>query len=274
MTLDSGPAQDAGADTADDAPIADAAAPDAPGADAADATPDTGAVDADGDGVDDALELQLAQKYFPYYSIAPGDKCPLHGVLFRLTPHPDNQSWLAVWYVVLFERDCGANGHVGDDEVFGGVIDPNQPAPDGLLAVRAIAHQDTVCGNTTTCGSLPGCSPCTMAGSPPTPVVFSSINKHGGYVKEQTCDLNVICDFGGCTLNPAASVPPFVNAGEPSKPLVTDLTKDGFIQPAQGWTEPTLQGFNPWGGQDFGKAGNVTDDLTDPAFLVPAAGCN
>ncbi|HMR04885.1 MAG TPA: hypothetical protein PKA88_03895 [Polyangiaceae bacterium] len=258
-TVDTGALQDVAADSN----LAEAAS---------DATSDAAMVDEDGDGLDDGLELQTAKAYFPFYSLDPADKCPRHGVLFRLSPHPDNPNWLAAWYVVLFERDCGLTAHVGDNEVFGAVIDPSQAAPAGLLALRAIAHQATLCSNTTTCGTLPGCSPCTLSSGKP--VVFSSVNKHGGYVKEQTCDLNVICDLGGCTLNPTPTAPPFVNAGEPGKPLVTDLSQDGFITPALGWTETSLFGFNPWGGQDFGKAGNVTDDLTDPAFLVPAAGCN
>ncbi len=144
------------------------------------------AVDADGDGLDDADELAWAKSYFPYYSVAPDDKCPRHGVLFRVSPHPDDASKLALWYVMMFENDCGAGGHPGDDEVFGAVVDPSVPAPDGLLAVRAISHQGTLCEQTTTCGTLPSCKPCTQAQN--RSVVFASVNKHGGYVNEGTCD--------------------------------------------------------------------------------------
>jgi hypothetical protein len=233
-------------------------------------------VDADGDGLDDALELSLASDHFPYHSIHPNDKCPLHGVLFRATPHPDDATRIMIWYVVLFESDCGAIGHVGDDEVFGVVLDPALPPGQSVLALRAISHQGTLCERVTTCGTLPGCKPCTFAKKDGVdlPVVFASVNKHGQYVQESPCDLNLICDFGGCALNPAPTSPPFVNAGEPGKPLVNDLTANGFITATNGWTKSELMGFDPWSNQDFGGAGNVTDDLTDPAFVVPIAGCN
>ncbi|MCC6666676.1 MAG: hypothetical protein IT375_23190 [Polyangiaceae bacterium] len=236
---------------------------------------DAGPTDLDGDGLDDAAELALAQGYFPYFSPAQNDKCPRHGVLFRAAPHPADPGKIALWYVVLFEEDCGANGHVGDDEVFGAVVDPKTPPPAGLLAVRAISHQGTLCEKTTTCGSLPGCKPCTTAtkSGAAFPVVFASVNKHGTYVDEGTCDLNVICDFGGCTLNPAPDAPEFVNAGEPGKPLTNDLTQNGFITTKNGWTKTELFGFDPWANKDFGSAGNVTDDLGDTAFLIPPSGC-
>ncbi|MBI3205800.1 MAG: hypothetical protein HYZ29_29965 [Myxococcales bacterium] len=236
---------------------------------------DAGPTDLDGDGLDDAAELALAQQYFPYFSPAPNDKCPRHGVLFRAAPHPADGSKVALWYVVLFEEDCGANSHVGDDEVFGVVVDPKTPAPAGLLAMRAISHQGTVCEKTTTCGSLPGCKPCVTAtkSGAAFPVVFASVNKHGTYVEEGTCDLNVICDFGGCSLNPTPDAPPFVNAGEPGKPLTSDLTQNGFITSGNGWTKTELFGFDPWANKDFGGAGNVTDDLGDAAFVISPSGC-
>jgi hypothetical protein len=231
--------------------------------------------DADGDGLDDSVELTIAKSYYPYYSISPDDQCPLHGVLFRVSPHPDDATKLAIWYVVLYEKDCGAGGHVGDDEVFGAVVDPTIAAPGGLLAVRAISHQGTLCEHTTTCGSLPGCDPCTTAskGGQPTFLVFPSVNKHGNYADEGTCDLSVVCDFGGCTLNPVPDAPEFANAGEPGKPLTNDLTANGFITTQNGWKEQSLMGFDPWGSADFGGAGNVADDLADTAFLIPLSGC-
>lgn len=237
--------------------------------------PDAAITDGDGDGLDDGFEAQVASAYFPYYSVAPDDKCPRHGVLFRVSPHPQDTTKLMIWYVVLFEKDCGAGGHPGDDEVFGAIVDPAQPPPAGLLALRAISHQGTLCERITTCGVLPGCKPCTTAskGGAAFPVVFTSVNKHGGYVFENECDTNFICDFGGCTLNPTPSAPPMVNAGEPDKPLVNDLTSQGFINAGEGWTEPSLMNFDPWGGKDFGSAGNVTDDLQDAAFVVSPSGC-
>ena len=232
--------------------------------------------DADGDGIDDATELSLAKNYFPYYSVEPNDRCGRHAVLFRLTRHPQDATKIAIWYVVLFERDCGLHGiggHAGDDEVFGEIVDPTLPAPDGILALRAISHQNTVCEHVTSCGTLPNCAPCVTANKSGRafPVVFASRDKHGNYVSTATCHRS-LCDVG-CTLSSTPDGPMFVNAGEPGRPLVRDLTRAGMITSESGWTEPPLINFDPWGNRNFGRAGNVTDDLLDDSFLVSPSGC-
>jgi hypothetical protein len=232
------------------------------------------ASDGDLDGIDDAAEDALARNLFPVLSVHPQDDCPLHGVLYRLSPHPADPDLVTVWYVVLFQNDCGANGHVGDDEVFGVIADPAQRGAAAILALRAISHQGTPCQNDTSCGALPNCGACAtaMKNGESHPIVFPSRDKHGLFANEGTCDQSIVCDFGGCQLATAAE-PPFVNAGEPMHPLVNDLTARGFITEANGWTEPSLQNFDPWGGMDFGGAGNVTDDLTDAAFVIDPGGC-
>ena len=231
----------------------------------------------DGDGIDDEAERRLAESYFPYFSVDSREDCGRHGVLFRLSPHPSDPTKIAIWYVVLFERDCGLRGigaHVGDDEVFGVVVDPSVPAPEGILAVRAISHQNTTCENVTTCGKLPRCAPCETAtrNGRPYPVVYSSFRKHGGYTSSGECN-SWPCDFHGCSLSAAPDEPVFVNAGEPGHPLVRDLTNAGLVTQASGWTEPSLMHFDPWSGRKFGGAGDVTDDMEDTSFLVSTSGC-
>jgi hypothetical protein len=233
-------------------------------------------VDRDGDGIDDAAELALAKAYFPYYSLDSRDGCSRHGVVFRLAPHPSDSSKLAIWYVVLYERDCGRfglGGHVGDDEGFSAVIDPKVPPPAGILALRAISHQNTLFERETNCGSLPGSAPCGTAdiGGKPYPVVFASASKHGQYVSELACN-TWPNDLAACSLEGTPDEPPFVNAGEPGKRLCDDLTRDGFVTPENGWAEPALMHFDPWANQKFGKAGNLTEDLTDRAFLIAPSG--
>ena len=58
-----------------------------------------------------------------------------------------------------------------------------------------------------------------------------------------------------------------VNAGEPGAHLVSNLTTQGFITAANGWTEEELFDFDPWAPGDFGSAGDVSDDLVDLEFL-------
>ncbi len=228
--------------------------------------------DADQDGIPDDAELALARAYFPYYSIDSRDDCARHGVLFRLSPHPDDPEKIAIWYVVLYEQDCGRLGlgaHLGDDEGVSAVIDPKIAPPEGILALRAISHQNTVLERETNCGSLPGLGACRTAdvGGKPFPVVFASANKHGQYVSQLSCN-TWPNDLGACSLSRAPDEPPMVNAGEPGHALSKDLTTAGFITTDNGWSEASLLHFDPWSGRKFGRAGNLTEDLVDPAFLI------
>jgi hypothetical protein len=239
------------------------------GSDVAETAP---AADLDGDGLDDAYESKLAEEYLPFLSLDPSDGCKRGIIVFRMRPHPDAPTTrIHVVYDFLMEKDCGASGHVGDDEVFGMTIDPTKPAPEGIVALRAISHQSTPCEKVTncgSCGSLAKCTTATRAGKA-FPVVFYSKDKHGAYVKESDCD--GACFFTNyCSLADMPTEPKMINAGEPGKPLVSDLTDAGLITAAEGWTEMDLFHFDPWSGKDFGGAGNVASDLDDKAFLTDA----
>ncbi len=233
-------------------------------------------VDEDGDGLDDAWENRAAAEYLPYLSIHSKDECSRSGIVYRVAPHPSYPRFVMLWLDVLYENDCGTGGHVGDDEVFGVLINPAQPAPQGILAIRAISHQGTMCQAITTCGKLPGCRPCAQAprGGVPFPVVFASVNKHGTYVDEKRCDDNVVCDWGGCELATAPATLPMVNAGEPGHAFTNDLTDQGFIREENGWTAEALMHFDPWSEKEFGGAGVVSDDLVDPAFVIAPDDCS
>jgi hypothetical protein len=226
-------------------------------------------VDDDLDGLPDADEALLAAEYLPFLSLDESDGCPRMGILFRLRPHPDDPTKLHILYDMLYESDCGLGGHVGDDEVFALTVDPSLPAPDGILAMVAIAHQDTACEAVTTCGC--DSDPCETTGwnGADWPVVYASLGKHGNYLTEGACDGACVLT-NWCTLAATPPSPVLVNAGEPEAPLTRNLTEAGLITAELGWTEPDLFDFDPWGGTDFGSAGNVTDDLTDPAFDTPA----
>ena len=244
--------------------------------DASTAVPDAAVVDAsvtdnDGDGLDDAYELELANAYLPFVSLDPADGCPLSGLLVRVRPHPADPTKISIFYDHLFQRDCGLNGHIGDNEGFGIAIDPTVPAPAGILAIKSASHQNTPCERITecsTCGdSRPACDLAPIGGTM-WPVLYASKGKHGQYSRKSTCSTFGTC-LDSCSLAATAKRPPIANAGEPGHPLVTDLTADGFITPANGWTEASLMAFDPWGAADFGGAGNVAGDLVDSTF-VPA----
>jgi hypothetical protein len=241
---------------------------------AADVASDVGAdtamiVDDDGDGLDDALETRLAIAYMPYISIDPADNCALDGMLVRVRPHPADATKILIVYDHLYANDCGFAGHVGDDEVFGVAIDPAIPPPAGILAIRAVSHQNTPCERDTQCSTCGDSRPACDRATDMTPIVYASKDKHGNYATLAQCPLIGTC-FDQCTLNPARRMPAVVNAGEPAHHLVDDLTTQGFV--TADWPAE-LQHFDPWDPmKTFGGAGNIAMDLVDPAF--EAATCN
>ncbi len=248
-----------------DAGEVDAGPSDAGVADAGfDAGVDAG-VDLDGDGLEDALEASLAAAYLPVLAMHPQDACPLGGIVYRARKHPLDPTLVFIVYAHLLQRDCGLTSHFGDDEVFSITVNPAAPSPMGITAMRAISHQGTVCQRVSTCGTCGGLSACEVNGAG-RPMVYFSKDKHGSYVSLSACMRSCLDQ---CVVGDRPGVP-LVNAGEPSSHLTEDLTDAGFITAANGWTEASLLHFNPWGGMDFGGAGNVTSDLADPAFDLPA----
>jgi len=235
------------------------------------ALPDTPTThDSDQDGLDDDYERTLAAAYVPYISLDPGDGCPRSGLVARVRKHPVDGTKILIVYSHLFERDCGLNGHVGDDEAFGIAIDPAVPAPAGILAIRTASHQNTPCERVSECtmcanDSRPRCD-VTLDGGAQWPVLYASKDKHGQYATKAQCPLIGTC-FDECSLNPQRARPPVLDVGEPAAPFTHDLTADGFITQANGWTEPSLMNFDPWSTTvDFGGAGNVSSDLQDTEF--------
>lgn len=225
-------------------------------------------VDDDGDGLDDARELAIADDYLPYLSLAPDDGCRLSGLVVRVRPHPDDATKLSLVYSHLYQTDCGLNGHTGDNEAFGIVVDPALPPPNGILAIKTASHQGTPCEKVTECTTCAGDSraACDRAGNN-APVLYASKDKHGQYARKSDCGF-LTC-FDSCTLADQPHRPPIVNVGEPDAHLVSNLTTEGFITAANGWTKSELMNFDPWSSADFGTAGNIAGDLTDDTF-VPA----
>lgn len=229
---------------------------------------DTPVIDNDGDGLDDAYELALANDYLPFISLAPDDGCTRDGLVVRVRPHPQDPTKISIFYDHLFESDCGLNGHTGDDEMFGIAIDPQVPPPLGILAIKTASHQNTPCERVTectTCGVGNACDMAAMAGAT-YPVIYASKDKHGQYATKGSCGFGTC--FDSCTLNAAPAHPAIVNAGEPGHPLATNLTTEGFITAGNGWTKAELMNVDPWAPGDFGGAGAIADDLIDDTFVA------
>ncbi|MEO8707038.1 MAG: hypothetical protein ABI867_43830 [Kofleriaceae bacterium] len=227
-------------------------------------------VDNDQDGLDDAYELTLATDYLPFISLDPDDSCPLSGLLVRVRKHPADATKILIVYDQLFETDCGTGGHTGDNEVFGVAIDPALPPPQGILAIKAASHQGTLCERVTECTTCSGDSrrACDLVAS--VPVLYPSKDKHGQYATKSQCGLGTC--FDSCTLAALPHRPPIANAGEPDHPLISNLTTEGFITAANGWSKPEVMNVDPWAPGDFAGAGAIAGDLVDETFT--AAPCN
>jgi hypothetical protein len=218
--------------------------------------------DADGDGLDDDFENEVAELNFPTLYMSTGENCGApHGVIYRARRHPDYPSRLAITYIVLYAKDCGGiTGHTGDAESFAITVDlDSQPGATATVGVETRAHNGTICGSTSSCETGPATGACgqsTAESSPAEVVIYASANKHANYLSRSTCSDNCLD-----TCSPGERiVGPLLNVGEPDHPTVTDLTAQGFVQAPYGWPQELLQ-FNPWGSAQFSGGGRLDQTL-------------
>jgi hypothetical protein len=105
--------------------------------------------DLDGDGIPQARELELASAFFPTIWMDVEERCPGPGgsvvrpgtpstgrLVFRVRPHPNDASRIAISYALLYARDCGDglvpfDDHHGDVEPFAITLEPNPACPTG-----------------------------------------------------------------------------------------------------------------------------------------------
>ena len=224
--------------------------------------------DADGDGLDDDFERELAELNFPKVLQSVGEPCGApHGVIYRARRHPANPKRVAITYVVLYANDCGElSGHVGDAESFAITVDPDaQPGGAATVGITTWAHAGTTCASTSSCETSPGTAACAEspnASSPPEVLVWSSQNKHANYLSTTTCSGNCL---DGCSAG-ARLTGPLLDVGEPDHPLVRDLTTQGFVNAADGWAAELLHA-DPWGTAEFSGGGRLDTPLTN--LLAP-----
>jgi hypothetical protein len=258
---DAGQSADSGTPSPDAGTVEDAGIDEDAGTTAADAGQGP---DSDGDGLSDAVEADLAQRFLPNLSLHPQDTCPLGGIVYRARPHPMDSSLVLVFYDHLYERDCGIGSHTGDAESFSITV---SLAKNAVTAVKAISHRGTTCEKITSCGTCGTLAACDLAPSGK-PRVYASRGKHGTYVQKSACSVFSLCP-DDCAEGDQQGVP-LINLGEPSAHLVGDLTDAGFITTANGWTKTELFHYDPWGPEKFSGGGRVSEDLVDPMFDAQA----
>lgn len=192
------------------------------------------AADADGDGLDDAFEQQLIQRFAPRLMLSQGE-CDLmparfapdepepralerDGTLYaKATPWAGAEgAWIEIHYYHLWANDCGRLAHPLDVERVSVLLRApamDSPAEDWRAVYwYAAAHEATVCDGTH--GARANWLKAETHGA----TVFVSRGKHATYLARNRCGKGC----GGDVCKPLESplVPPaIVNLGEPGRPL-------------------------------------------------------
>ena len=200
------------------------------------------AVDADHDGVDDALEAALLERFRPVFMVS-GSDCDqlpaefaaalpaafaqhgavpraiarngtIYGQVFRRGTSGGSELIEAHFYH-LWTRDCGARGHTLDAEHVSVLLASaglSAPAPDWSARTwYAAAHQETLCdvSRFVSAGEIDA----TQRGAK----VWISRGKHASYFSAESCGGG--CGKDRCEAMVALAIAPVVNLGEADAPM-------------------------------------------------------
>ncbi len=244
---------------------------------------ETTSADLDGDGIPQDFELQLARHFFPTIWYDSGEDTSAPGgnhnhrennqpgrLLFRVRPHPEAPSHIAISYALLYRVDGGEGFgttwacHQGDVEPFAISLRPDPSCSLGyrIESIRTWAHEGTS-GEHVGTRYVDGCNWGSSAATVSfTDVVMSSENKHGNYLTDSECDGGLggleNCDDDWTAGD--ANVWIGLNVGEWSAPRHGDLSPLGFNSLL--WANQNFCG-GPHSGADF-------DELDD---CFPQQGC-
>jgi hypothetical protein len=226
-------------------------------------------IDFDRDSLNDSLEDQLAQSFFPQLWFDSGEDCTAPAsasqpgtVLARVRPHPDDPDRIAITYVTLYREDCGGifgiTKHPGDLEPFAITlaVNPSCPKGYGIVQAKSVAHAGTA---TETVDRLPINNICSWG------PIYAAKNKHGVYFSLVSCDAGGLWGSDHC--GQSFSLPWLVhNAGEPNAIRLDDLSGVGF--PGEfAWQD---QNFCGGQGRISDCPGAIREKLDSEVFLAPA----
>jgi len=201
------------------------------------AMPASPRADLDRDGVDDAVEQSLLERFLPHFSLSAGDCAvapslflqgaldpvalqqdgTIYGQAFAKSTSVAGQKGVLVelHFYHLWQSDCGKPAHSLDVEHVSTLVTANSmtaPAADWVaLYWYASARQGTMCDKSHAASA--GLVHAIDQG----PAVMVSAGKHASYLDGSLCQQG--CGSDRCEGLKAFSVPRVVNLGEPDAPL-------------------------------------------------------
>lgn len=237
---------------------------------------ETTSQDLDGDGLPQNLEFQLARHFFPTIWYDNGEDTSSPGgnhnhrenhqagrLLFRVRPHPQSPSHIAITYTLLYRADGGewfvltGGCHGGDVEPFAITLKPNPSCAlgYGMDWIETWAHGEESTGRKQASGCNWGSS---VAAVSHTDAVLASENKHGNYLSDSKCDGSLggaeNCDYDWTAGDVNAWIG--LNVGERSGPIPLVVRRHDDLSPL---------GFNNrlWNGESFCGGPHTIDDLAE-----------
>lgn len=189
------------------------------------------AQDSDRDGISDALEQSLIERFAPTFMISSAD-CSVAPAQFvandvQPTPQADDgtiyaqafptKQGIELHYYHLWRTDCGRMGHPLDDEHVSVLVSRSnkQPTDDAsdYIAIYwyAAAHEDTVCD----ASQITRAS--TIDATTHGPTVWISSGKHASFLAEDLCRHG--CGGDRCGIMTELQAARIINLGEASAPM-------------------------------------------------------
>ena len=209
--------------------------------------------DDDQDGIDDALEQELAENNYPLIHYSTADPCLAptpRPVVFRAR-HPSvggvvHSDYILINYSQLYIEDCGTEYHYGDNEAFEVFLKWNGTQYQ-FDSISATAHWDAPCEQWTASYS---------------DELWVGDNKHGTYTHSGCGGCWYVwwednCQASGPTISHA-----LFNVGEPEHHLL-----ESFESVSEAFTPSSVWG-TIWGEDHFAGAGVVRNQFYNDRFYT------
>ncbi len=207
--------------------------------------------DLDGDGLDDALEQVLLDRFEPTFQVSRSECAgqpsefgtglerpvavaangTIYGQAFPAKPVGLDGSFVEIHYYHLWARDCGSFGHRLDAEYVSALVraDVADSSPEAWKAVYwyAAAHEGTLCDASNAARSE------AVQAETRGPKVWISQGKHASFLSRELCS-KIGCGGDRCDDMKALPTRGVVNIGEPASPMNGALWING-----PGWPLPS-----------------------------------